>query len=68
VTIALIRQNYGISILPGLRASYDLEDVWVCRLVPEIRRRIFLAFRKEEKRSPALQAFLDRMAEKPPLS
>jgi DNA-binding transcriptional LysR family regulator len=68
VTIALIRQNYGISILPGLRASYDLEDVWVCRVVPEIRRRIFIAFRREEKRSPALQAFLDRMTEKPPLS
>ncbi len=68
VTIALIRQNCGISILPGLRASYDLEDVWVCRVVPEIRRKIFIAFRREEKRSPALQVFLDRMAEKPPLS
>jgi DNA-binding transcriptional LysR family regulator len=58
ITIALIRQGYGISILPGLRASHDLEDVWVCKLVPEIRRRISLAFRKGEKRSPALQAFL----------
>lgn len=68
VTIALIRQNCGISMLPGLRSSYDLEDVWVCRVVPEIRRKIFLAFRREEKRSPALQAFLERMAEKPRLS
>jgi DNA-binding transcriptional LysR family regulator len=41
-----------------LRASHDLEDVWVCRLTPEIRRKISLAFRKGEKRSPALQAFL----------
>ena len=34
VTIALIREGYAISIIPGLRASYDLEDVWVCKLVP----------------------------------
>ena len=58
VTIALIRVGYGISILPGLRASYDLEDVWVCKIEPEIRRQISLAFRKGEKRSPAVQAFI----------
>jgi len=58
VTIALIREGYGISILPGLRASYDLEDVWVCKVEPEIRRKISLAFRKGEKRSPAVQAFI----------
>jgi DNA-binding transcriptional LysR family regulator len=58
VTIALIRQGCGIAMLPGLRASYDLEDVWVCKVVPEIRRKISLAFRRGEKRSPALQAFI----------
>jgi DNA-binding transcriptional LysR family regulator len=61
VTIALIREGYGISMLPGLRASHDLEDVWVCKIVPEIRRKISLAFRKGEKRSPALRAFLTQM-------
>jgi len=61
VTIALIREGYGISILPGLRASHDLEDVWVCKLRPEIRRKISLAFRKGEKRSPALQAFVGQI-------
>ncbi|MER8576077.1 LysR substrate-binding domain-containing protein [Mesorhizobium sp. M1338] len=68
VTIAMIRQGYGISILPGLRASHDLEDVWVCKVVPEIRRKIFLAFRKGEKRSPALQIFIDEITRKPILS
>ena len=58
VTVAMIRESVAIAILPGLRASHDLEDVWVCRLQPEIRRRISVAFRKGEKRSPALQAFL----------
>lgn len=64
VTIALIRQNYGISMLPGLRASHDLEDVWVCKVIPEIRRKIFLAFRKAEKRSPAMQVFIDQITRK----
>lgn len=68
VTIALIRQGYGISMLPGLRASHDLEDVWVCRIVPEIRRKIFLAYRAEEKQGPALRVFVERMTEKPPLA
>ena len=63
VTVALIREGCAIAILPGLRASHDLEDVWVCRLKPEIRRKISLAFRKGEKRSPALQAFLTRVKE-----
>ncbi|TRC89721.1 LysR family transcriptional regulator [Mesorhizobium sp. WSM4310] len=61
VTVALIREGCAISILPGLRASHDLEDVWVCRLAPEIRRRIFLAFRQGEKRSPTLQAFISQV-------
>ncbi len=64
VTIAMIRENYGISMLPGLRASHDLEDVWVCKVVPEIRRKIFLAFRKSEKRSQAIQIFIDHMMAK----
>ncbi|MBL4929468.1 LysR family transcriptional regulator [Fuscibacter oryzae] len=63
VTVALIREGCAIAILPGLRASHDLEDVWVCRLKPEIRRKISIAFRKGEKRSPALQAFLAKVKE-----
>ena len=64
VTIALMREGYGISTIPGLRVSYDLEDVWVCKIVPEIRRNISLAFRKGEKRSPAVQAFITQVNER----
>ncbi|GAK70664.1 hypothetical protein RRU01S_13_00020 [Agrobacterium rubi TR3 = NBRC 13261] len=52
-------------MIPGLCASHDLEDVWVCKIVPEIRRKIFLAFRKGEKRSPALQTFVNQITGKP---
>lgn len=61
VTVAMIREGCAIAILPGLRASLDLEDVWVCRLTPEIRRHISIAYRKGEKRSPALQAFINEI-------
>ena len=57
VTIAMIREGYGISMLPGLRSSHDLEDVWVCKLMPEIRRRISLAHRIGEHRDPAIKTF-----------
>lgn len=58
VSVALIRSHAGISILPGLRASHDLQDVQVRPLQPEIRRKISLAFRKGQGRSPALRAFV----------
>jgi len=58
VAHAMIREGCGIAIFPELRASVDLKDARFCRLVPEIRRKISVAFRKGEKKSPALQAFL----------
>jgi DNA-binding transcriptional LysR family regulator len=58
VSVALIRSHAGISILPGLRASHDLQDVQVRPLKPEIRRKISLAYRKGQGRSPALRAFI----------
>lgn len=62
VSVAMIREGCAIAFLPGLRASHDLEDVWVCRLHPEIRRHISVAFRKSEERSPAIQAFINEIS------
>ncbi len=56
VSVALIREHCGISILPGLRASRDLTDVEVRPLKPEIRRKISLAFRKGQGHSPLIRA------------
>lgn len=58
VTSALIREGCAIAIVPGLRARFDMQGVRVCRLVPEIRRRISIAYRRGEKKSPALQVFI----------
>lgn len=56
VSVALIREHCGISILPGLRASRDLTDVEVRPLRPEIRRKISLAFRRGQGHSPLIRA------------
>ncbi|MCO8169362.1 LysR substrate-binding domain-containing protein [Pseudomonas sp. 21LCFQ02] len=58
VTSALIREGCAIAIVPGLRSRFDMQGVRVCRLVPEIRRRISIAYRRGEKKSPALQVFI----------
>jgi hypothetical protein len=36
-------------------------EVCVKRLTPEIRRRIFDAFRRGERRHPAIAAFVERL-------
>ncbi len=59
VTSALIREGCAIAIFPGLRARHDMQGARVCRLEPEIRRRISIAFRRGEKRSPAIQVFIE---------
>jgi DNA-binding transcriptional LysR family regulator len=64
VSVAMIREHCGISILPGIRATHRFEDVLVRSLRPEIRRKISLAFRKGQGRSPTLQAFLATCREK----
>jgi DNA-binding transcriptional LysR family regulator len=58
VTSAMILEGCAISIFPGLRARFELKDARMCRLVPEIRRKISVAYRKGERKSPALQAFV----------
>ncbi len=63
VTSALVREGCAIAMFPGLRVRFELSDARVCRLVPEIRRRISIAFRAGEKKSPALQAFLQAIQE-----
>lgn len=58
VTIAMIRGGCAIAILPELRASFDLEGTSVRRVSPELRRRISVGFRQNEKRSPLIRAVL----------
>lgn len=58
VTLSLVRGGCAIAISPGLRANNDLHDVRVKKLAPEIRRTISVAYRRSERRHPALAALL----------
>ncbi|MBS0883430.1 LysR family transcriptional regulator [Pantoea sp. JGM49] len=63
VTIALVRGGCAIAILPELRAKMELEGALVRRVYPEIRRKIFVVYRKSEKKSPSVKAFLTALYE-----
>lgn len=57
----LIEQGCSIAILPGLRVRERAGRLCIKRLAPEIRRKIFVAFRRGEQRHPALAAFLEQL-------
>jgi DNA-binding transcriptional LysR family regulator len=57
----LIEQGCSIAILPGLRVRHRAGKFCVRKLTPEIRRKIFVAFRRGERRHPAVAAFVDQL-------
>jgi len=57
----LIEQGCSVAILPGLRVRRRSGNFCVRKLTPEIRRKIFVAFRRGERRHPAIAAFLDQL-------
>ena len=57
----LIEQGCSVAILPGLRVGRRSGKFCVRKLTPEIRRKIFVAFRRGERRHPAVAAFLDQL-------
>lgn len=57
----LIEQGCSVAILPGLRVRHRPGRFCVRKLTPEIRRKIFVAFRRGERRHPAVAAFLDQL-------
>jgi len=57
----MIEQGCSVAILPGLRVGQRVGKFCVRKLTPEIRRKIFVAFRRGERRHPAVAAFLDQL-------
>jgi DNA-binding transcriptional LysR family regulator len=57
----LIEQGCSVAILPGLRVGHRTGKFCVRKLTPEIRRKIFVAFRRGERRHPAIAAFLEQL-------
>jgi DNA-binding transcriptional LysR family regulator len=64
--LALIEAGCSVSILPGMRMQHALKHgqrVAFRKLVPEVRRKIFVAFRRGEVRSPKIAALVKALEE-----
>jgi DNA-binding transcriptional LysR family regulator len=64
--LALIEAGCSISILPGMRMQHARKHgqrVAFRKLVPEVRRKIFVAYRRGESRSPTVAALLKALEE-----
>jgi DNA-binding transcriptional LysR family regulator len=57
----LIEHGCSVAILPGLRVHQRSGKFCVRKLMPEIRRRIFVAFRRGERKHPGIAAFLEQL-------
>ena len=55
---AMVASGSSVSIASGMRLTKALPGVKAIRLKPEIQRRILLAYRKGERKHPAIQACL----------
>lgn len=56
--MAMVAAGLGITLAPGLALTFAPPGLDITPLTPRIRRRIFLAGRRQALRRPALQAFL----------
>lgn len=63
VMLALIEVACSISVLPGFRLRRYSGDFAVRRIVPDIQRKILIAFRRGEHRNPAIEAFTTQLLE-----
>lgn len=63
VVLALIRAGCCISVMPALRLGHVGREVCIKHIEPPIRRRILVAVRANEGRSPALSAVIHALQE-----
>ncbi len=57
----LVRMGCSVSILPGFRIRGRHGGICVRKVVPEIRRKIFAAYRRGERRNPAIAAIVSQL-------
>jgi DNA-binding transcriptional LysR family regulator len=61
VMIALIEVASSISVLPGFRLRRYSGEFVVKKISPDLRRTILVAFRRGERRNPAIGAFTGQL-------
>ena len=58
---AMVASGCSVSIVPGLRLVRPPAGVACVKLRPEVRRRIYVAFRKGERKHPAINVFVEEV-------
>ncbi len=61
VVRALIETGCSISIIPGLRGRDYLGNLCLKEIRPAISRKIFVSYRRGEKRNPAIAGFIQEL-------
>jgi DNA-binding transcriptional LysR family regulator len=58
---AMVASGCSVSIVPGLRLVRPPAGVACVKLRPEVRRRIYVAFRRGERKHPAINVFVEEI-------
>ena len=58
VVSAMVSAGCSVTVMPGLRLAYRLNQVAAVKLMPEVKRKVSVAYRKGERNHPAVQVFL----------
>ncbi|RDU97214.1 LysR family transcriptional regulator [Trinickia dinghuensis] len=58
---AMVASGCSVSIVPGLRQTRPLAGIAWVKLRPEVRRKIYVAFRRGERKHPAVNAFVEEV-------
>ncbi|MDF3881118.1 LysR family transcriptional regulator [Cupriavidus basilensis] len=58
---AMVAAGCSVSVIPGLRLSHTPSDVRAVKLRPEMKRRISVAYRRGERKHPAVQVFVSQL-------
>jgi DNA-binding transcriptional LysR family regulator len=58
---AMVGSGCAVSIVPGLRLVRSPADVAWVKLRPEIRRKIYVAYRRGERNHPAIKVFVEEV-------
>ncbi|RQR30176.1 MULTISPECIES: LysR family transcriptional regulator [unclassified Burkholderia] len=58
---AMVAAGCSVSIVPGLRRARPLAGVAWVKLKPEVRRKIYVAYRRGERNHPAINVFVEEI-------
>lgn len=58
---AMVASGRSVSVAPGLRALRSLPGITWIKLTPEVRRKIYVAYRRGERNHPTVRVFIEEI-------